>query len=235
MILLRKVTRTYRRGHSIVPALRGLYLSIEAGGFVTIMGPSGSGKSTLMHLLGGLDRPDEGEVLLDGQDVGQLSDDRLAELRGRLLGFVFQGFNLLSTLSALENVELPMIFQRVDRGQRRDRAQRLLQQVGLEERTDHKPAELSGGEQQRVAVARALANDPQILLADEPTGNLDSESGGQIMDLLAWLNDERDATVVVVTHDPDVARYADWIIRLKDGQPVESGTEEGESAWFATT
>lgn len=226
MIRLRHATRTYQRGNATVQALRGLDLSIEEGGFVAIMGPSGSGKSTLMHLLGGLDRPDEGQVMLDGQDIGPLSDERLAELRGKLVGFVFQRFNLLATLSALENVELPMIFQRVDRGQRRERAQRLLRQVGLGERMDHTPAELSGGEQQRVAIARALANDPRILLADEPTGNLDSESGRQIMELLAQLNEERAMTVVVVTHDPEIAEYADWVIRLKDGRPIDADSEE---------
>jgi putative ABC transport system ATP-binding protein len=177
VIKLQDVVRTYPMGKTEVRALRGLDLEIRDGEFLAIMGPSGSGKSTLLHLIGGLDLPDAGKVLLGDLDLSQQNGNHLAELRGKKIGFVFQTFNLIPTLSALENVELPMIFQRVPRRERRKRAQLLLEQVGLGERLHHRPAELSGGEQQRVAIARALVNAPQILLADEPTGNLDSESG----------------------------------------------------------
>lgn len=228
MIRLENVMRTYQLGKTQVEALRGVDLEISPGEFVAIMGPSGSGKSTLMHLLGALDQPDEGSVLLDGQDVAHQGRNGLAELRGRKVGFVFQMFNLIPTLSALDNVEYPMVFQGVLRGERRTRAKRLLGLVGLEGRMRHKPSELSGGERQRVAVARALANDPEILLADEPTGNLDSKSGKQIMELLARLNVEHQMTLIVVTHDPVIAGYADRTIHILDGQiqnSVESGGE----------
>jgi putative ABC transport system ATP-binding protein len=221
MIKLENVTRVYQMGQTLVQALRGLNLEIADGEFVAIMGPSGSGKSTLLHLIGGLDLPTTGRVLLDDLDIAQQNGNQLAELRGRKVGFVFQTFNLVPTLSALKNVELPMIFQKVHRKERYEKARRLLEQVGLGDRLHHKPSELSGGECQRVAIARALANNPQILLADEPTGNLDAESGEQIMQILKRLNEEQKMTIIVVTHNPDVARYAHRIIRMRYGQIEE--------------
>lgn len=221
MIKLENVARVYQMGKTLVPALRGLNLEIADGEFVAIMGPSGSGKSTLMHLIGALDVPNQGHVLLDGVDIAQQNGNQLAELRGKKVGFVFQTFNLVPTLSALKNVELPMIFQKIPRRERYEKARRLLEQVGLGDRLHHKPSELSGGECQRVALARALANDPQILLADEPTGNLDAESGEQIMQILKKLNEEKKMTIIVVTHNPDVARYAHRIIRMRYGQIEE--------------
>jgi putative ABC transport system ATP-binding protein len=226
MIKLENVARVYHMGKTLVPALRGLTLEIADGEFVAIMGPSGSGKSTLMHLIGALDAPNQGHILLNGIDIAQQNGDQLAELRGKKIGFVFQTFNLVPTLSALKNVELPMIFQKVPRRERRERARRLLEQVGLGDRLHHKPSELSGGECQRVAIARALANDPEILLADEPTGNLDAESGEQIMQILKKLNEERKMTIIVVTHNPDVARYAHRIIRMRYGQ-IEGISAQG--------
>jgi putative ABC transport system ATP-binding protein len=221
MIKLENVTRVYQMGQTLVQALRGLNLEIADGEFVAIMGPSGSGKSTLLHLIGGLDLPNTGRVLLGDLDIAQQNGNQLAELRGKKVGFVFQTFNLVPTLSALKNVELPMIFQKVPRKERYEKARRLLEQVGLGDRLHHKPSELSGGECQRVAIARALANNPQILLADEPTGNLDAESGEQIMQILKRLNEEQRMTIIVVTHNPDVARYAHRIIRMRYGQIEE--------------
>lgn len=223
MIKLENVARVYQMGKTLVPALRGLNLEIADGEFVAIMGPSGSGKSTLMHLIGALDVPTQGRILLNGVDIVQQNGNQLAELRGKKVGFVFQTFNLVPTLSALKNVELPMIFQRVPRRERYERARRLLEQVGLGDRLHHKPSELSGGECQRVAIARALANDPQILLADEPTGNLDAESGEQIMKILKQLNEEKKMTIIVVTHNPEVARYAHRVIRMRYGQIEQGG------------
>lgn len=228
MIKLENVARVYQMGKTLVPALRGLSLEIADGEFVAIMGPSGSGKSTLMHLIGALDAPTEGKILLDNLDISQQNGNQLAELRGKKVGFVFQTFNLVPTLSALKNVELPMIFQKVPRRERYEKARRLLEQVGLGDRLHHKPSELSGGECQRVALARALANDPQILLADEPTGNLDAESGEQIMQILKKLNEEKKMTIIVVTHNPEVARYAHRIIRMRYGRIEEvSHTAQG--------
>lgn len=223
MIKLENVARVYQMGKTLVPALRGLNLEIADGEFVAIMGPSGSGKSTLMHLIGALDVPTQGRILLNGVDIVQQNGNQLAELRGKKVGFVFQTFNLVPTLSALKNVELPMIFQRVPRRERYERARRLLEQVGLGDRLHHKPSELSGGECQRVAIARALANDPEILLADEPTGNLDAESGEQIMRILKHLNEEKKMTIIVVTHNPEVARYAHRVIRMRYGQIEQGG------------
>lgn len=223
MIKLENVARVYQMGKTLVPALRGLNVEIADGEFVAIMGPSGSGKSTLMHLIGALDAPTQGRILLNGVDIAQQNSNQLAELRGKKVGFVFQTFNLVPTLSALKNVELPMIFQRVPRKERYERARRLLEQVGLGDRLHHKPAELSGGECQRVAIARALANDPEILLADEPTGNLDAESGEQIMKILKQLNEEKKMTIIVVTHNPEVARYAHRVIRMRYGQIEQGG------------
>ncbi len=218
MIKLDHVVRTYQMGKTTVQALRGVDLEIHDGELVAIMGPSGSGKSTLMHLLGGLDQPDEGSVVFGDQDISKQSRDFLAELRGKRVGFVFQTFSLIPTLTALDNVELPMMYQGVARKVRRERAQHLLKQVGLGDRLNHRPTELSGGEQQRVATARALANDPEVLLADEPTGNLDSKSGKQIMQLLTQLNEEKGMTVILVTHDATIAGYAQRTIHIFDGR-----------------
>lgn len=220
---LEDVHKTYWLGETQVAALRGLGFAITAGDFVAIMGPSGSGKSTLMHLLGCLDMPTEGLVRLDGRDVTHLDEDTLAEVRGKKIGFVFQTFNLIPTLTAQENVELPLFFQGISRKQRGLRAAELLQRVGLDGRIHHKPSQLSGGERQRVAVARALANDPEIILADEPTGNLDSQSGEAILQLLAQLNREG-KTIILVTHNPEAAAYAHRTVHIKDGRLREDIT-----------
>jgi len=223
MIQLKNVQKVYPMGEVGVPALRGIDLTIQAGEFVAIMGPSGSGKSTLLHLLGCLDLPDDGIVQLGGHDVTKLDEDTLAQIRGKKIGFVFQTFNLIPTLTALENVELPLFFQGVSRAERRVRAAELLSKVGLDGRMHHKPSQLSGGERQRVAIARALANNPEIILADEPTGNLDSESGEAILDLLAQLHREG-KTIILVTHNPEAAAYAQRILRIRDGRLVEEVT-----------
>ena len=218
MIKLENAIRTYHLGKATVEALRGVDLEIEDGELVAIMGPSGSGKSTLMHLIGALDQPDEGSIRFREQDVSKQNRNQLAELRGKHIGFVFQSFNLIATLTALENVELPMMYQGVARKERLTKARKLLEQLGVSDRADHLPTELSGGEQQRVAIARSLVNDPDLLLADEPTGNLDSKTGKQIMELLAKLNEEQGMTVVLVTHDPAIARYAQRTIHIFDGK-----------------
>lgn len=223
MIELKNVHKVYPMDEVSVPALRGIDLTIKPGEFVAIMGPSGSGKSTLMHLLGCLDVPSDGLVQLDSRDITKLDEDTLAQIRGKKIGFVFQTFNLIPTLTALENVELPLFFQGVPRAERRVRAAELLRKVGLDGRMHHKPAQLSGGERQRVAVARALANDPEIILADEPTGNLDSESGEAILELLAQLHREG-KTIILVTHNPEAAAYAQRIVRIRDGRLVAEVT-----------
>jgi putative ABC transport system ATP-binding protein len=220
MIELKNVHKVYPMGEVSVPALRGINLTIHPGEFVAIMGPSGSGKSTLMHLLGCLDLPSDGVVQLDGKDITTLDEDTLAQIRGKKVGFVFQTFNLIPTLTAQENVELPLFFQGVPREKRRARAAELLRKVGLDGRLHHRPAQLSGGERQRVAIARALANDPEIILADEPTGNLDSESGKAILELLAQLHREG-KTIILVKHNPEAAAYAQRIVRIRDGRLVE--------------
>lgn len=225
MIQLKNVQKIYPMGEVSVPALRGIDLTIQRGEFVAIMGPSGSGKSTLMHLLGCLDLPTDGTVQLEGYDVTRLDEDTLAQIRGKKIGFVFQTFNIIPTLTALENVELPLFFQGVPRAERRARAAELLSKVGLGERMHHKPAQLSGGERQRVAIARALANDPEIILADEPTGNLDSETGQAILELLAKLHREG-KTIILVTHNPEAAAYAQRVLRIKDGRLVEEVTND---------
>jgi putative ABC transport system ATP-binding protein len=223
LVSLQGVTKDYHLGKTIVRALRGLDLEVKTGEILAITGPSGSGKSTLMHILGALDTPTSGSALIDDKNLESLKERQLVTLRGKKIGFVFQTFNLIETLSAQQNVELPLIFQGVRHAARAKRARILLSQVGLADRLRHKPSELSGGERQRVAIARALANDPDIILADEPTGNLDSESGAMILDLLRGLSREQDKTVILVTHDPEAAAIADRVIRLKDGRVREEG------------
>ena len=211
------VTKVYQMGDVQVHALGGVSLTVEAGEMMTIMGPSGSGKSTLMNIIGCLDQPTAGTYGLEGRDVGSMNDDQLAEIRNRRIGFVFQTFNLLARTSALENVMLPRIYAGIGRAKRREQAGAALESVGLADRMKHTPNELSGGQQQRVAIARALVNDPAILLADEPTGNLDSTSGREVISLLQTLNRERGITIILVTHDPYIAQHTDRIVYLYDG------------------
>jgi putative ABC transport system ATP-binding protein len=221
LIQIQEITKVYQMGEVEVHALRGVTLDIQAGEMVTIMGPSGSGKSTLMNVIGCLDQPTSGTYVLEGQNVDQMKDNQLADIRNLRIGFVFQTFNLLARTTALNNVALPLIYGGKGRRKRLRRAREALESVGLGERLNHTPAELSGGQQQRVAIARALINRPSIILADEPTGNLDSTSGQEIMDMLRTLNQERGITVVVVTHDPVIARQTSRILRLHDGRIVD--------------
>ena len=218
MIRCIDVRKIYRQGENDVTALAGVSLDIAKGSFVTVMGPSGSGKSTLLHLIGGLDRPSSGELLIDNRLLGQMIDDEVTLFRRTKIGFVFQFYNLLPTLTALENVTLPFVLDGVSKGEADRKAQLLLEKVGLEQRKHHLPEELSGGEIQRVAMARGLAFDPPILLADEPTGNLDSKSGDAILLLLRRINREQGCTVVMVTHSQEAASYGDRIIFLRDGK-----------------
>jgi len=204
-------------GDSKVNALSGVNLGIKRGDFVAIVGPSGSGKSTMMNLVGALDLASRGDIFLDEQNIEHLSESDLATIRGKKIGFVFQTFNLIPTLTALENVMLPMMFQNISTGERRERAEKLLLEVSLGHRLTHLPNELSGGERQRVAIARALANNPEVILADEPTGNLDSKTGQEIMEMFLNLN-KKGKTIIIVTHDMDKAKYANKIIRLRDGK-----------------
>jgi putative ABC transport system ATP-binding protein len=220
MIDMREIRKIYSTGRIEVEALRGVDLVIGANEFVSIMGPSGSGKSTLMNLMGCLDTPSSGEYYLDGEKVESLGPNELAEIRNKKVGFVFQNFNLLPYATAFENVEMPLIFGGVATRRRKDRAMELLARVGLGDRADHKPTELSGGEMQRVAIARALANQPRLILADEPTGNLDSASGAEIIQLFEELG-RQGHTIVVITHDKEIARRTQRIIQLRDGMVVD--------------
>jgi len=217
LIELRNVSKVYGKGDNLVYALRKINLKIKKGEFVLFFGPSGSGKSTLMHIIGCLDRPTEGKVILKGRDVSKLSSDELARIRNKTIGFVFQTFNLINTLNVLENVSLPLIFRGVSGEERIKKARKYVEMVGLKGREKHKPLELSGGQQQRVAIARALITNPEIILADEPTGNLDSKTGKKIMDILKEIN-ENGKTVIVVTHDISLIEYGSRIIYLKDGR-----------------
>ena len=228
MIEIENVTKTYLMGEVEVHALRGVSLRIERGEWVAIMGPSGSGKSTLMNVIGCLDTPTSGLYRLDGVEVGSMDDNQLADVRNRQIGFVFQTFNLLPRTSALKQVMLPMQYRRNQHrrslGERERRAREALEMVGLGDRMDHHPTELSGGQQQRVAIARALGNEPNTILADEPTGNLDSTSGNEVMKILHWLHEEKCITVVMVTHEEEIGEQAERIIRLYDGQIVAGGS-----------
>lgn len=220
VVELHNVWKIYRVGPVEYPALRGVSLSIEEGDFIAVVGPSGSGKSTLLHIMGTLDRPTKGEVYIEGNSVSSLSDSGLARLRNKYIGFVFQQYNLVPYLNALENVELPLVASGAPLRQRRERAKGLLEELGLGDKIFKKPFELSGGEQQRVAIARALANDPKVILADEPTGNLDSYNAKIVVDILKRINSERGVTIVVVTHNMEVAEAAEKMIHLRDGRIV---------------
>ena len=222
IIRLEDVWKTYEMGDVKVNALQGVSMMIKDGEFVAIMGPSGSGKSTMMNMVGALDIPTKGRIYLDRKNIAHLHESDLAQIRGRRIGFIFQQFNLIPTLSALENVMLPMAFQGKPLEERKKRAAKLLGMVGLGDRLDHKPTELSGGQQQRVAIARALSNDPEVVLADEPTGNLDSVTGEKFMSFLCELNRKEGKTIIMVTHDEDTAKYADRTEYLKDGKIIKT-------------
>lgn len=218
VIDIRNITKTYQMGQLELRVLKGITLTVRQGEFISIMGPSGSGKSTLMNILGALDQPSSGEYYLDGEDVSRLSEEQLARVRNKKIGFVFQNFNLLKRTSALRQVELPMVY--AQGGNRTQKAKAALESVGLGQRIDHLPSELSGGQQQRVAIARALVNEPAVILADEPTGNLDSRSGTEVMQIFQRLNREKRITTVFVTHDPWIARHTQRVIMLRDGNVV---------------
>jgi putative ABC transport system ATP-binding protein len=219
LIQLEKVWKSYQMGSVELTVLKGIDLSIKAGSFTTILGPSGSGKSTLLHIASCLDTPSRGRVLLEQQDVSSLSQDRLAEIRGKKIGFVFQQFNLLPNLNALDNASIPLIFRGITEAEGRQKAKIILTDLGLGHRLTHRPTEMSGGEQQRVALARALINDPDIIVADEPTGNIDSRTGEKIMGILADFH-KRGKTIIVVTHDLAIARYGEEVIEIKDGEII---------------
>lgn len=222
IIELDNVWKIYKMGEVEVPALRGLNLQIKRGEFVAIQGASGSGKSTALNSIGCLDVPTKGKVYLEDKDISKLSESELAQIRGKKIGFIFQQFNLINTLTALENVKLPMIFQNIPENERTKKAKELLEMVELGDRVNHKPNELSGGQQQRVAIARSLANDPEVILADEPTGNLDSKTGENVISFLGKLHKEKKTTVIMVTHDATLAKHAQRIEYLKDGIIIKS-------------
>lgn len=230
IIALEEVAKYYEMGDALVKAIDGISIHIERGDFVAIMGPSGSGKSTAMNLVGSLDTPTKGRILLEGRDISRLSESEVAQLRGKKIGFIFQSFNLLPNLTAKENVALPLLFQDVSREERERRAEDLLRTIGLGDRMEHYPNQLSGGQQQRVAIARALANNPEVILADEPTGNLDTHTGEQVMDFLEDLN-RKGTTIIMVTHDPDKATaHARTIYWMKDGR-IEKITKKTPAGW----
>jgi putative ABC transport system ATP-binding protein len=233
LIEIQDATRSYRMGDNVVTALRGVTLGVDHGEFVSIMGPSGSGKSTLMHILGCLDRPTQGRYLLDGTAVETLADIDMSRLRNRKVGFVFQSFNLIPQLTLVENVELPLVYSGTTRESRRERAVRMLTAVGLEKRVDHRPTELSGGECQRAAIARALVNEPPLVLADEPTGNLDTRTGLEIMKIFQRLH-HNGTTIVIVTHDPEVAKWSQRVVSMRDGC-IERDTGAPARAQSATS
>ena len=221
----KEVVKTYRQGQITVQALRGVSLGVEKGGFVALCGPSGSGKTTLLNLIGGLDRPDSGQVALEGRDLGPLSQGQLAELRLHQVGFIFQAYNLIPVLSAVENVEFVMLLQGVPATERRQRARDILDEVGLEGKYDRRPSELSGGQQQRVAVARAIVSNPSIVLADEPTANLDSKTGTGLLEMMRRMNQERGVTFIFSTHDEKVMDYARRLVHIRDGQVARDETK----------
>ena len=222
IIKLENVWKTYRMGNVEVNALQGLNLDVKEGEFLAIMGPSGSGKSTAVNMIGCLDVPTKGKIMLEQHDISKLSESELAQIRGRKIGFIFQQFNLIPTLTALENIMLPMIFQGMDEKERTERATKLLELVELGDRIHHKPTELSGGQQQRVAIARALSNNPGVIIADEPTGNLDSKTGTNVLDFLQKLHNKENKTIVMVTHDANLSKVAERIELLKDGRILKS-------------
>ena len=231
IIKLENVWKIYQLGKVELTVLREISLEIAPGSFVSILGPSGSGKSTLLNIIGLLDTPTKGKVFLEGQNTSRFSEDERAQIRGKKVGFIFQQFNLLPNLNALENVMIPMVFQGIPESKRRERAEFLLSSVGLKERISHRPSELSGGEQQRIAIARSLVNNPEVVIADEPTGNLDSVTGQKIMEVLINLHKEEGKTIIVVTHDPNIADYSEKIINLKDGQIVSDHLAGKKMLW----
>jgi len=231
IIKLEDVWKIYKLGELELPILKGVSLEIARGAFVVILGPSGSGKSTLLNMVGCLDLPTKGRVFLDGNNISKMSEDELAQIRGRKIGFIFQQFNLLQNLNALENVIIPMIFQGKSEKERQERAKSLLNSLGLGNRIDHRPTELSGGEQQRIAIARSLANNPEIIVADEPTGNLDSSTGKKIMEILIDLHKNEGKTIIVVTHDPNIANYSNQVVYLKDGKIISNHLAEEKVLW----
>jgi len=231
IIKLENIWKIYQLGKVKLTVLKGINLEIAPGSFVVILGPSGSGKSTLLHIIGLLDTPTIGKVFLKDEDTSQLSEDELAQIRGKKIGFIFQQFNLLPNLTALENVMIPMVFQGITEKERAEKAEFLLESVGLKERILHRPFELSGGEQQRIAIARSLSNNPEVIVADEPTGNLDSTTGQKIMETLINLHEKEQKTMIVVTHDPSIADYSKQIINIKDGRLVSNNLVTEEVLW----
>jgi putative ABC transport system ATP-binding protein len=221
IIELKKVKKHYRMGEEVIRALDGIDVEIKKGDFIAIVGPSGSGKSTMMNMIGALDLATEGDIYLDNEDIEHMEESELAQIRGRKIGFVFQTFNLIPTLTALENIVLPMLFQGISEEEKNERVEEILKKVGLEHRKNHLPNELSGGERQRVAIARALANNPEVILADEPTGNLDSKTGREIMKIFSDLN-KQGKTIILVTHDLNLTKYASKVLKLVDGK-LEKG------------